>query len=1021
MRLLLLQILLVLLVSANLTLAQRGKISGTVKDSNTGEPIVGVNVIIEGTTMGAAANVEGFYSIITVPPGTYSLRFSSIGYATLTIVDVRVNIDLTTNLDVELTEITIQTEEVVVVATAPIVKRDVSSSVANLSIEEIQNLPTVRVENIIALQAGIQTGEIGPLIRGGSADQTAFVINGITLRDERDNRPFTGISLTSVEEIQVQTGGFNAEYGNIRSGLVNVVTKEGKRDKYSFTFLGRYRAQANKHLGPSANSPESYWIRPYIDDDVAWTGTKNGAWDKYTQGQYQEFRGWNKVSEELVGDNDPTNDLTPEAAQRLFLWQHRKQLDVQDSDYDIDMNVNGPVPFISKELGNLRFAASYRASREMYFIPLSDDAYRDYSSQLKFTADISSSMKVSVDGMIGRMTGTGSSRSGGPGIFRTSESIADELDIRSGASYLDARIYATDYWAPSKIDMNMAGGKFTHILSANTFYEVSLNRIEFQYNTNPGRWRDTSRIYQFGNTFFDESPYFAYSGASAGIGSSMNMGLGYSNSRDTSQLITWQTRFDIASQFDKYNYIKAGVEFVYSENNVNSALVEPSLGGTSNRNLWSTNPIRAALYFQDKLEFEGMVANIGIRFDYSDPGGDWYDLESPYTSALSAAKAEGLDTLVDKVSTETILNISPRLGIAFPITTESKLYFNYGHFYQMPAPANLFLLQKSQQNQVTFLANPNNPLPKTVAYELGYEQNLFEQFLVRLAGYYKDVSDQPRTVTYTNRNNAVNYNTPEPNSYADIRGFEITVTKNRGDWVRGFINYTYSVSSSGYFGLRNYSENPALQREYERNTRAFDQDKPKPRPYGRANVDFVTPVGFGPELGGIKILEDWRLNILASWSAGRYFSWTGPGGTIPGYQNNIQYKDYFNVDMRLSKVIRFGPTSLELFMDVINVFNIKYMDWRAGFITLQDYDDYMMSLHLPDEIVGQFNYGNIPGSDTPGDYRTGPYIPWDENASEEQKNEWRKNKSYIDMPNLHYLTYLNPRDIRWGLRFFIEI
>jgi outer membrane receptor protein involved in Fe transport len=1021
MRIFLLQLLLILLITVPDAYSQRGKISGTVKDAATGEALIGANVIIEGTTIGAATNIQGFYSILNVAPGSYTLRFSSLGYSPAVITDVRVNIDLTTNIDVQLNETTIETEEVIVVAQAPVVKQDVSSSVANLTVEDIQNLPTVQVQNIVAFQAGIQMGEEGPLVRGGGSEQTAFVLNGIALRDERDNTPFTGVSMTAIEQVQIQTGGFNAEYGNIRSGLINVVTREGDKARYNFSFLGRYRPAGPKQLGPSPNSPESYWVKPYLDPAVAWTGTDNGAWDAYTQKQYQEFRGWNRVSEELMGDTDPTNDLTPEAAQRLFQWQHRRMLDIVKPDFDIDMTLSGPVPGLNEYLGNLRFLGSYRTSREMYFIPLSRDAYIDHTYHLKMTSDVSQGIKLSVEGLVGQQTGTGSSRSGGPGIFRTPLSIADELDIRAGASYLDARIFATDYWAPSTIDMNMIGGKMTHVLSNSTFYEILINRISFNYDTNPGRARNTDKIYQIGDAFFDESPYGTLSGTSAGIGSSMNMGLGFSNSRDSSKLNSYTFRFDIASQLNQFNYGKAGIEVVYSENNVNSALVEPSLGGTSNVNLWSTTPVRAAIYLQDKLEFEGMIANLGLRVDYSHSGGEWYDLSDPYNLALSASRSPGLDTLVEKQPTEVLLNFSPRLGIAFPITVDSKLYFNYGHFYQMPNPANLFLLQRSREQLVTYLADPNIPLPRTVQYELGYEQNLYDQFLLRVAGYYKDVSNQPRNVLYTNRNNLVNYSVPEPNSYADVRGFEVTLNKNRGSWIRGFLNYTYSIQSSGFFGLSRYSENAALQRDYERDTRAFEQDKPVPQPYARANVDFFTPREFGPQLGGMHLLGELRLNVLASWISGRYFSWTGPGGTAPGYQNNIQWSDFFNIDMRLSKTFSIGPANMEFFMDVLNVFNVKYLTYRAGFVNAQDWDDYMTSLHLPSEVADKFNYGNIPGDDKPGDYRTGPYIAWDENASESQKDEWRENKSYIDMPNLSYLTFLNPRDIRWGLRFIIEL
>ncbi len=1012
----------IFIIFSSLAYPASGKIAGIIKDAKTNEPLIGANVLIQGTTMGAASGLNGYYVILNVPPGTYTLKVSMIGFAQVTIEDVRVNIDQTTSIDVALNQESIQTQEVVVIARSPIVQRDVSSSRANISVAEIENLPVATVQNVIALQAGILSGSSGPIIRGGGADQTAFVLDGITLRDERDNTPYTGISVTSIQELQVQTGGFSAEYGNIRSGLINVVTKEGNKERYSLSFFGRYSPPANKYFGDAPNSKDSYWIRSYVDNAVAWTGTKNGEWDQYTQNQYQEFRGWNKVAEELANDGNPNNDLTPLAAQQLFLWQHRRVMDIQKPDYDIDMTFTGPFPYISKYLGNLRFAASYRKSRNMYIIPLSDQDYRDVNYQIKLTADLSSSMKLSVDGLLATQKGTNSSRSGGPGLFNSASSIVDNLDFRSGASYLDARVFATDYWAPSVINRSSIGAKFTHVLSPTTFYEVYVNRVSSDYSTNPGTNRDSSKIYGFGNAYFDEAPFgYPLYPSGSGIGSSMNMGLGFSNSRDSSKLTTFTLKFDLASQFNQYNYIKAGAEIVYTDNNVNYALIEPSLPSNNTRSVWHTFPIRGALYLEDKLEFEGMIANLGLRLEYLDPGGKWYQFD-PYNNALSGAESKYIDSLLPKVSVDKQLYISPRLGVAFPITVDSKLYFNYGHFRSMPIPEQLYLIRRSQvNNQVTRIADPNNPIPLTIMYELGYEHNLFDKFLLRIAGYYKDAKDEPRLVTYTSRNSAVNYDIPEPNRYADTRGFEITINKNRGEWVRGFINYTYEVSSYGYFGLPNNSQNPATQREFERNTRAFDQIKPVPRPYARANIDLFTPMDFGPELGGIKIFEDWRLNILATWRSGVYFAWTGPGGVKAGVSNNIQWNDFYNVDLRFSKAVDLGPVNLELFMDMTNALNFKRMDYKAGFVDANDYDKYMQSLHLPDDIVGQYNYGNIPGNDKPGDIRTGPYIPWNDNASESQKEEWRKNKSYIDMPNLYYAAFINPRDVFWGIKLSMSL
>ncbi|MDZ7331797.1 MAG: TonB-dependent receptor [candidate division KSB1 bacterium] len=992
-----------------------GKIAGVVSDAENGAPLPGANVVIEGTTMGAASGVNGYYVILNIPPGIYTLKASMMGYSSVTVAQVRVNIDLTTTVDFKMKPQVIMGEEIQVVAERPVVQKDVSASQANLNAREIQSLPVVSVASVVALEAGVR----GLEIRGGSIDQTAFMVNGFTLRDERNNQPYTAVSYTAIDEIQIQTGGFNAEYGNIRAGLINVVTKEGKKDRYHFGMITRYSPPAKKHFGHSPSSRESYWIRPYVDDAVCWTGTKNGAWDEYTQKQYVEFEGWNAVSEKTLKDDDPNNDLTPSAAQQVFLWEHRRKLDITKPDYDIDMSFGGPVPFISDQLGNLRFFASYRNSQNMYIVPLSRDAYRDYSGQLKITSDIRHGMKLTIDGLLGQQSGTNDNNSGEPGIFSDSWSIASALS--NGPKYIDGRMYGTDYWCPSTVTRNSIGAKLTHVLSPNTFYELTMQRFQSRYDTNPGTPRDTSRIYKFGDNYYvDEAPFGYQPAPSTGI-VGLRMGVGMSNSRDSSRVTVYSTRFDITSQVNRYNNIKGGFEFVYTDNYVNYASVDIFLPSGRSQSKWHTFPVRAALYVQDKLEFEGMIANVGLRMDYSHAGGEWYAYDDPWDRAFSAKYSMGIDTLLDKKPTKRIVNLSPRLGIAFPITIDSKLYFNYGHFRQLPTPENLYLLRRETATKyVMRIANPNNPLPKTVAYELGYEHNLFKQFLLRLAGYYRDSSLQPRAVTYQRDDGTVNYSVSKPFNYQDTRGFELTLRKNRGDWVQGFINYTYEVITSGNFGFAIYSNNPAEMRRIESETWRSYQEKPVPQPYARADLDLFMPQEFGPKFMGFYPLADWRLNILATWRAGRHFTWTG-GGSIPGIENNVQWRDYYNVNMKFSRNFRIGSADIQLFVDVSNVFNLKYMT-NYGFVDSQDYIAYMKSLHLPAKIGDELGYGNIPGNDRPGDYRTVPYEPYDPNdPDKERQKRILKTKAYIDMPNQQFFTFLDPRDIFWGIRVSFDI
>jgi len=1030
---------LLLLVTSSTAFAQAGKIAGRVTD-DSGSPLPGVNLIIPSTLQGATSDIDGYFTILNVSPGTYSLRSSFIGFATQTVEGIRVNIDQTTTVNLQLVEDTVGLDELVVTAELPVVQADVSNSQLNVTSDQIEALPVSSINSVVGLQAGIQ----GLSVRGSGSDELSFMVNGLTLRDERNNAPYTSISLSSVEEVQVQTGGFNAEYGNVRSGVVNVVTKEGDRSRYSGNAIVRFSPPSQKHFGPRADDPNSYWIRPFTDSDVAWTGTEAGGWDEFTQSQYPTFEGWISISEERLKDDDPTNDMTPEALQQAFLWQHRKPMEVVQPDYNVDVGFGGPVPFISQYLGALRFYASVRADQSMYLIPLNSDRYEEWSGHLKVTADIASGMKLTLEGLRGRITGTSLSRTGQPGVFRSSFSIAREL---SRVSFIDARIYSTDYWAPTEVNNYMGGLKLTHSLNSNTFYEVRLNAFRSNYDTNPGRLRDEAPVVTFGGVGFDEAPFGFQPRPTFGV-DGMRTGVGMSNARDSSVVTAYNIKADLTSQLNRFLQIKTGVEYNLSDSRVNYGRFDEFLPSSNSHSTWERTPVRGAAYAQSKLEFAGMIANLGLRLDYFNAGGDWYSYD-PFSPAFSARFAPVIDTLLTQDPTKHIVSISPRMGVSFPITEFSKLYFNYGHFRSLPDPNNLFLLREfTTTGQISRVANPNNPLPKTVAYELGYEQSLFDQLLIRMAGYYKDVSLQPFLTEYISRDGQVNYTVNEPNSFEDIRGFEVTLSRNRGKWVQGFINYTYMVFTSGYFSLRRNFENPTAQREFSESDseRRRASSRPVPRPYGRLNLDFLTPADFGPRIAGYPIFADWRVSVITNWQQGSKFTWTG-GGAIPGVLNNVSFRDNWNTNLRFTKNIVIAGNRAQLFVDIFNVFNRRTLSFN-GFIDGNDQLSYLRSLHLPESDDYQTN---IPGDDKIGSYRSYDvaYQPMQRIATRESITEpherviyWEfesrqyisyrdgswvqadqqvvdqalKDKAYIDMPNQSFLTFLDPRDIFWGIR-----
>ncbi|MEX2364793.1 MAG: TonB-dependent receptor, partial [Balneolaceae bacterium] len=698
--------------------AQSGKIVGFITDTS-GEPLPGVNIIIQGTDKGTASGVDGYYQILNVEPGTHNLRATYIGFAQVLIEGVEVNIGLTTEIDIEMREEAVEGEEINIIAMEPIVRKDVSSSQATISNEDIEALPVTSVANVIGLQAGVE----GLSIRGSGTNEVSFNLNGFSLRSERSNIPFTGISVTSIENVQVQTGGFNAEYGDVRSGLINVTSREGQRDRYTLDGIVRYTPAQAKNIGQDVNDPNSYWLRPYLDDDVAWTGTSNGewnengewtggAWDSYTQDEYPSFEGWNAISQRTLADNDPNdletyqNDLTPEAAQQAFIWQHRKDMAIQEPDYEIDLTLGGPVPFVSSKLGDLRFSTSFRETQTMYFIPLSEDRYKQTTFQTKVTSNVAPGMKFSVEGLYSKQTGTGERQDGAPGFFASPSGIAGSMNR---VSFIDTRIFASDYWAPTEQVVANIGAQFTHTLNNSTFYEVKVNNFFENYSTNPGAYRDTSEVVNIGGVSFDEAPFGFYDASSEGIASGMRMGVGMSTSRDSSKLSTLTAKATITSQLDRYNEVKAGIEFIRTNSQINYGSFDKALQQGRTRSVWGTTPIRLSAFLQDKLEFGGMIANVGLRLTYSDPNIDWYDYEE-YSNIFSSGAYSSLDTVsTSRVDPQII--VQPRLGVSFPITDNSKLFFNYGHFLQLPNPENLYLVEVEPFNdKIVRMAVPDNPI-----------------------------------------------------------------------------------------------------------------------------------------------------------------------------------------------------------------------------------------------------------------------------------------------------------------------
>jgi len=224
------------LISGLLQAQTTGKISGTVIDKESREPIYGASVFIEeDSRLGAATDFRGEYFIINIPPGRYSLIVHMMGYKKYKIENIIVSVNRTAYVDFELEQTAVMGKTVVIQAEQIVIKKDQTSSIRNISADNIKNLPVENLGEVIALQPGVVQGHF----RGGRIDEVAYLVEGIDVTESfSGSGSSVDVEPEAVQDIEVITGTFNAEYGRAMSGIVNMVTKSGSNN-----FQGGFSAQ----------------------------------------------------------------------------------------------------------------------------------------------------------------------------------------------------------------------------------------------------------------------------------------------------------------------------------------------------------------------------------------------------------------------------------------------------------------------------------------------------------------------------------------------------------------------------------------------------------------------------------------------------------------------------------------------------------------------------------------------------------------------------------------------------------
>jgi len=541
-----------------------GKIAGKVTDAESGEPLIGINVIIEGTTLGAATGIDGTYIINNVEPGTYNLVFSGVGYQKKIVTDVKVSSDFTTNIDIELSSEAIGLEAVTVVAPKPLVRKDLTSSHTTIDDSQIEALPVESIDQILTLQAGITKGTGGELhIRGGRSNEIAYNINGATAINPFDFTRTVQISTNAIQELSVVSGTFNAEYGNALSGIVNTVTKEGGNN---------YSGSISYYTGDYVSSHKDIFFNiadfdpinsqvvegtfsgpvPFLDNSV--TFFLSGRYDHnkgYLYGQRQHTI-YDSVYRNL---NDPS-DI------RLSMTGDNSIVSMNPSK---DYNLTGK--FTIKPFSTVKIN---------YDVVYSNSEYKLYSHDYKYNPDAD--------------------------YNRYSWGLINSLEIRHALS--------------SSTFYSLLGSYSIYDFKRYLFplLDASGKAVSFRPGMSLEGLHPDPR-YQPAHKSNTVSPYTFYSG-------------GTRNEHFYQRSNTFEVKFDITSQITNQHEVKFGVsgkhdimdfqEFIIRRDT--TQYLTPTILGphTQFHDLYTRKPVQYSAYIQDKMEFTSMIINAGLRFDYFD-------------------------------------------------------------------------------------------------------------------------------------------------------------------------------------------------------------------------------------------------------------------------------------------------------------------------------------------------------------------------------------------------------------------
>lgn len=889
---------------------ETGKIAGTVVDAVTNEPLIGANIIVSSKwvggveqkleyTFGASADFEGSYFILNLPPGLYTVKASYIGYSAQTVVKVSVDVDKTTTVDFSLSSADITTDEVLVTAYSPkTVEPDVTATKQVYNIRDVENIAGVSsISDILELQADV----VDDHFRGGRVGESLYLVSGGNINNPLNNsRAFSPIVL-GLEQVEVYTSGFSAEYGNAQSGVVNMVAREGG-DVWDTRIEAAGIPSYYKTWGGS----------PYSTDNLLFY---NMLWETEEWLQENPTQPGRSLFDAGYGFGPlylpPRNTWPPDPltlADSLHIaklgqtaWYQAIRdvgLKYEDTtpDHRIRFTTSGPI------LSNLKIFLATEQNVESPIVPTPEkDVSRQLMSNLSYQYDKFNKFN-----------------------FRFIYDYQFENILNSNwLRWMFDRTFSVT--KASQFSFQYGFG-WNHIISNSTVLDLKFNVLDVTTKENIDLLRDDQFIedYSSGTNWVD------YTGPSGHRVGRPN------DDRINETALTYDFHSSLLAQLNKNNLVKAGFQFIYYDLNVNNDLNLANIGSYSKVD-YSAYPYEGALYIQDKMEYAGFVANIGLRWDFYNFNREFYsDIYAPLRNPNYDPDKSYLERgqyydeeLAAKENTKIYSRIQPRIGLSFPLTEVTVFHLNYGTFTQRPTFESI-MTEEINSNGIILLGNARLKPENTKSYDVGLVNAFPYGIKLDVSAYYKDVTDLIETAYYFDEQQSV-YQTFINRDYADIKGFHISVEKNQGA-IRGYVRYNYESatgkSSNGLDAPLSFFENPPAGQEPvelpDPEDVYLDYDRKHKAVF---NVRYVTGPDDGPSINDVNIFGDMSLSFTYKFYSGRPYTFLQDGSGLL----NKRTPNEAELRMRLEKNFRIGKSMLKIYMEGFNLLDEEIYHYSRTF------------------------------------------------------------------------------------------